>query len=117
MNPSTLEKLEGLSERLEELSSLLADASVIADQERFRRFSKEHAELTPVVGCFQHYNEVRDNINGTDIGTVTITQSGITATTRFHFAVDRPGPPVLMESQLGDRVVTRMVLTDDTRGQ
>ena len=37
MNPSTIEKLEGLSERLEELSSLLADAGVIADQERFRR--------------------------------------------------------------------------------
>ena len=36
MNPSTLAKLEILSERLEELSSLLADASVIADQDRFR---------------------------------------------------------------------------------
>jgi peptide chain release factor 1 len=65
MNPSTLEKLEVLSERLEELSSLLAESSVIADQERFRNFSKEHAELTPVVGCFQQYNEVLDNIRST----------------------------------------------------
>jgi len=62
MNPSTLAKLEVLSERLEELSSLLADASVITDQNRFRNYSKEHAELTPVVGCFQHYNEVLDTI-------------------------------------------------------
>ena len=62
MNPSTLAKLEVLSERLEELSSLLADASVITDQNRFRNYSKEHAELTPVVGCFQHYNAVLDTI-------------------------------------------------------
>ena len=62
MNPSTLAKLEVLSERLEELSSLLADASVITDQDRFRRYSKEHAELTPVVGCFQRYNKVLDTI-------------------------------------------------------
>ena len=65
MNPSTLAKLEVLSERLEELSSLLADASVITDQDRFREYSKEHAELTPVVGCFQNYNEVLDNITST----------------------------------------------------
>ena len=65
MNPSTLAKLEVLSERLEELSSLLADASVITDQDRFKSYSKEHAELTPVVGCFHHYNEVLDTITAT----------------------------------------------------
>jgi peptide chain release factor 1 len=65
MNPSTLDKLEVLSERLEELSSLLADAHVIADQTRFRNFSKEHAELTPVVGCYHKYNDVLNNIAST----------------------------------------------------
>jgi protein subunit release factor A len=47
MTPSTLNKLEVLSERLEELSSLLADAGVIADQERFRNIcqsSNEHRQ-------------------------------------------------------------------------
>jgi peptide chain release factor 1 len=62
MNPSTVEKLEVLSDRLEELSSLLADAGVIADQERFRNFAKEHAELTPVVDTFQQYKSVLDTI-------------------------------------------------------
>ena len=62
MNPSTIEKLEVLSDRLEELSSLLADASVIADQDRFRSFAKEHAELAPVVECFNQYNQVLDTI-------------------------------------------------------
>jgi peptide chain release factor 1 len=62
MNPSTVEKLEVLSDRLEELSSLLADAGVIADQERFRNFAKEHAELTPVVDTFQQYKSVLGTI-------------------------------------------------------
>jgi len=62
MNPTTIEKLEVLSDRLEELSSLLADAGVIADQNRFRNFAKEHAELTPVVGTFQQYKSVLDTI-------------------------------------------------------
>ncbi len=84
MNPSTLEKLDGLSERLEELSSLLADASVIADQVRFRKFSKEHAELTPVVGCFQQYNTMLENI----------------ASTRELLADDDPGMKTLAAEEL-----------------
>jgi peptide chain release factor 1 len=63
MNPATVEKLEVLSDRLEELSSLLADAGVIADQNRFRSFAKEHAELTPVVDAFHQYKSVLDTID------------------------------------------------------
>ncbi len=63
MNPATVEKLEVLSDRLEELSSLLADAGVIADQDRFRSFAKEHSELTPVVDAFQQYKTVLDTID------------------------------------------------------
>jgi len=62
MNPSTLEKLEGLSDRLEELSSLLADADVISDQTRFRDFAKEHSELTPIVNAYHQYSQVLDDI-------------------------------------------------------
>ena len=62
MNPSTLEKLEGLSDRLEELSSLLSDAEVIANQQRFRGFAKEHSELTPIVHAYQRYNRVLGDI-------------------------------------------------------
>ncbi|MGI9333932.1 MAG: peptide chain release factor 1 [Gammaproteobacteria bacterium] len=56
MNHSTMAKLEGLAERLEEVSALLGDASVIADQNRFRDLSKEYAELSPVVSAFESYN-------------------------------------------------------------
>jgi peptide chain release factor 1 len=65
MNPSMLTKLETLSERLEELSSLLGDPGVIADQDRFRTLAKEHAELSPVVGCFQQYNDIVEGIGST----------------------------------------------------
>jgi len=84
MNPSTLQKLEVLSERVEELSSLLADAGVISDQDRFRNFSKEHAELAPVVDCFQRYNEVLENI----------------ASTRGLLADADPGMKMLAEEEL-----------------
>ena len=36
MNESVIRKLEGLLERNEEVMALLGDASVIADQDRFR---------------------------------------------------------------------------------
>ncbi len=52
---SILTKLEGLSERLEEVNALLGDPDTIADQNRFRTLSKEYAELNPVVSCFSEY--------------------------------------------------------------
>ena len=62
MKSSILEKLEGLSERLEEVSSLLGDPEIIADQRRFRDLSREHAELQPVVACFNRYRALVDEI-------------------------------------------------------
>ena len=57
MKPSMLSKLETLTERLEEVSSLLADADVIADNNRFRELSREYAELNPVAACFSSYQQ------------------------------------------------------------
>ncbi|MDM8558476.1 peptide chain release factor 1 [Candidatus Parabeggiatoa sp. HSG14] len=48
-------KLENLSDRLQELGALLADPGIIADQNKFRDFSKEYAEIEPIVACFQEY--------------------------------------------------------------
>ena len=55
MNPSIITKLETLNERYEELEGLLSDAEIIMDQDKFRNFSKEYAELEPVVQCFASY--------------------------------------------------------------
>jgi len=62
MKTSIRAKLEGLSERLAEVSGLLAEPSVIGDQERFRALSKEYAELRPVAESFRQYQHAEDDI-------------------------------------------------------
>ncbi|MDF2445076.1 MAG: peptide chain release factor 1 [Moraxellaceae bacterium] len=52
MKSSLRHKLELLVERAEEVSALLADPAVLADNDRYRKLSKEHAELEPVVAAF-----------------------------------------------------------------
>jgi peptide chain release factor 1 len=55
MNTALRERLHGLSERLEEVSALLADPTVIGSQDRFRSLSREYAELEPLVACYRRY--------------------------------------------------------------
>jgi peptide chain release factor 1 len=62
VKPSILGKLENLSERLQELSALLADSGVIADQKRFREYSQEYAQIKPVVDCFEQYLKALEDI-------------------------------------------------------
>ena len=63
MKPSIHSKLENLSERLEEINALLADAGVIADQNRFRSLSMEYAQINPVVTCFSQYQNTLEDID------------------------------------------------------
>ena len=48
MTPTLRRKLEALAERREELERLLSDPTVVADNERFRKFSREFSQLEPV---------------------------------------------------------------------
>ena len=48
MTPTLRRKLEALAERREELERLLSDPTVVADNDRFRRFSREFSQLEPV---------------------------------------------------------------------
>ncbi len=64
MKASILQKLQTLAERHEELAVLLGDAEVIANQERFRAYSREFAEVEPVVQCYQRYCKVEADIAG-----------------------------------------------------
>lgn len=50
-------KLEELRDRHEEIAHLLADAEVVADQQKFTALSKEYSKLTPVVHEFESYLE------------------------------------------------------------
>ncbi|WP_428243856.1 peptide chain release factor 1 [Gynuella sp.] len=55
MKQSIRIKLEGLQDRFDELAALLSDASVIADQNKFRPYSQEYAELEPVIEAFRQF--------------------------------------------------------------
>lgn len=63
MKASILEKLQHLSDRYEEVSALLSDPEVIAQQNRFRDLSREYAELEPVVKSYGDYQRVQVNID------------------------------------------------------
>jgi peptide chain release factor 1 len=62
MKQSIISKLEGIEEHHAEVSALLADAEIIADQDRYRKLSMEYAQLTPVVNSFRAYRQARDDV-------------------------------------------------------
>lgn len=62
MKASIVSKLDNLLDRYEEVSALLSDAEIIADQERFRNLSKEYAELEDVVTAYSRYRQVNDDM-------------------------------------------------------
>jgi len=62
MKASLLNRLDTLSERFEELSALLSDAEVISDQDRFRAYSKEYAELEATVKCYESWRSVQGDL-------------------------------------------------------
>ncbi len=62
MKTSILSKLESLSERLQELNALLADADTIANQKRFRELSQEYAQLKPVADGYGQYRSALADI-------------------------------------------------------
>ncbi len=67
MKESLVLKLEGLAERLEEINALLSDPDTIANQNKFRALSQEHAQLTPVVECFKQYNVTTATIDDANL--------------------------------------------------
>ncbi|TBW39664.1 peptide chain release factor 1 [Azotobacter chroococcum] len=64
MKASLLNKLDLLHDRYEELTALLGDAQVIAEQTRFRAYSKEYAEVEPVVAAYREFRKVQDDLAG-----------------------------------------------------
>lgn len=62
MKESIRFKLESVGERFEEISGLLADPDVIAEQNQFRELSKEYARVEPVVILFKEYQALLDDI-------------------------------------------------------
>ncbi|SSY71117.1 peptide chain release factor 1 [Alysiella crassa] len=62
MKPSILNKLQILSERLEEVTALLGSPEAVSDMENYRKLNQEHSELTPIVETYQAYRLAQSDL-------------------------------------------------------
>jgi peptide chain release factor 1 len=58
MKPSLADKHARADERLEELDALLSQPEIAGDMDRYRKLTREHADLTPVVALYRQYKQV-----------------------------------------------------------
>ncbi|NJD38543.1 MAG: peptide chain release factor 1 [Geobacter sp.] len=52
------DKIQDFEIRFQELESLLSDPTIISNQPEFRKLSREHADLLPIVEAFRRYKKV-----------------------------------------------------------
>ncbi|WP_449465932.1 peptide chain release factor 1 [Stenotrophomonas humi] len=62
MTPTLRRKLLALAERREELERLLSDPAVVADNERFRNFSREFSQLEPVANALAAETRAKEDL-------------------------------------------------------
>lgn len=55
MNPSIARKLERVVERFDELQGLLSDPDIISNADKFREYSKEYAQIDPIVSVYRDW--------------------------------------------------------------
>ena len=58
MKSTLTDKLARADERLEELDALLSQPEIAGDMDRYRKLTREHADLTPVVALYRQYRQV-----------------------------------------------------------
>ncbi|NBQ12948.1 MAG: peptide chain release factor 1 [Gammaproteobacteria bacterium] len=64
MRSSLLARLEEAKDRHEELAALMADPETSQDAGSYARFSKEYAELDPIIMAFQRWRGAEDEVAG-----------------------------------------------------
>jgi peptide chain release factor 1 len=57
MKQSIRDKLENLTGRLDELDRVLASGEATRDMDQYRKLSREHAELGPLVALYQTWKQ------------------------------------------------------------
>ena len=62
MKPTIASKLAQLSARLEELNALLSSEDVTRNLDNYRRLTREHAEIGPVVELFHAYQKCEQDV-------------------------------------------------------
>ncbi len=67
MKPTIAAKLAQLSARLEELNGLLSGEGITADIDNYKRLTKEHAEVGPLVALYHTYRHTLKNIEAAEL--------------------------------------------------
>ena len=55
MKPSMIRKLANLSERLDELDRLMSSEGITNDMDNYRKITREHSEITPIVAQYRAF--------------------------------------------------------------
>ena len=56
-------KLDQLTQRLQEVGDLLSQPDIAADMDNYRKLTREHAELGPLVALYANYTLADDDVN------------------------------------------------------
>ncbi|HTO94516.1 MAG TPA: peptide chain release factor 1 [Bacteroidota bacterium] len=59
-----LDRLQKVRERYEELTALLSDPATLADTDKFRKLSKEHSDLSPLMRVYDRYRKAQGDLAG-----------------------------------------------------
>ena len=62
MKPSLLSKLDQLTQRLEEVSALMNQEGATADMEHYRKLTREHSELEPLVALHAQWMQAQADL-------------------------------------------------------
>ena len=62
MKPSIVNKLAQLADRLEEVGALLASEGATRDMDQYRKLTREHAELEPVVELYHRFRQTESDL-------------------------------------------------------
>ena len=95
---SILEKLEGLEARYEEVSTLITDPAVIADQQRYVKLTKEYKDLEDVMAARKKYIDCLNNIKEAKDIIANESDSDMKAMAREELAENETRLPQIEES-------------------
>ncbi|MBW2645308.1 MAG: peptide chain release factor 1 [Deltaproteobacteria bacterium] len=56
------QKLDGVEERFQEIETLLSDPEIIKNQESYRKYSKEHSNLSKIVAAYREFKRTQEDL-------------------------------------------------------
>jgi len=62
-----IDRLAQVEEKYEELGQLLSDPGIAGKPDKLRHYSKEHSDLTPIVGAYREYRSLKQQLDGIEV--------------------------------------------------